>query len=106
MLFQSDDGHELLVGTLFLGGRLGAKMSFAKFVLAVLVCLHIQRAINLAVGVGIHPAFWQNDENAIVACFVFDSLGTLKAKDVETDINGVVWHVCLVVSYLIQRRFS
>jgi hypothetical protein len=30
----------------------------------------------------------------------------LKAKDVETDINGVVWHVCLVVSYLIQRRFS
>ena len=107
LLSRADDGHKLLVGSLLFGRSLGTKVSLAEFVFTVLVGFDIQRAINLAVSMSVHPALRKNDENAVLACFVFDSFGTLKAKDVETDVDGVVWHVFLVVSYFFsQRRFS
>jgi hypothetical protein len=69
-------------------------MGFPKFILTVSIGLHVQRAINFAVAMRVHPALWKHNENAIVARLVFDSFGTLKAKDVEADVDGVVCHVC------------
>ena len=88
----SDHWHELLGLALFLRARFGNEVGLPKLVLAISIGLHIQRQIALAIAVCVDAALWQNDENAIIACFVFDSFGSLDSKKVEAYVDCVVGH--------------